>query len=83
MVTGRFAARVMAALFPAYRTVAFLAVADPMVAEARRPLAHAISRGVYSAVFILWGNSIPHETLPEFSMKEIAGRLARVIGVRF
>ncbi len=37
----------------------------------------------YRAVFILWGKSIPHETLPEFSMKEIAGRLASVIGVRF
>jgi len=37
----------------------------------------------YRAVFILWGKSIPHETLPEFSMKEIAGRFAKVIGVRF
>jgi hypothetical protein len=37
----------------------------------------------YRAVFILWGASIPHETLPEFSMKEIAGRLAAVLGVHF
>jgi predicted AlkP superfamily pyrophosphatase or phosphodiesterase len=37
----------------------------------------------YRAVFILWGNSIPHETLPEFSMKDIAGKLARVMGVSF
>jgi hypothetical protein len=37
----------------------------------------------YRAVFILWGKSIPHETLPEFSMKEIAGKFASVIGVRF
>ena len=37
----------------------------------------------YRAVFILWGTSIPHETLPEFSMKEIAGKFASVIGVSF
>ena len=37
----------------------------------------------YRAVFILWGQSIPHETLPEFSMREIAGKFASVIGVRF
>jgi hypothetical protein len=36
----------------------------------------------YRSVFILWGPSIPHEQLPEFSIKEIAGRLASVIGVR-
>jgi len=36
----------------------------------------------YRAVFILWGKSTPHEALPEFSMKEIAGKLARVIEVR-
>ena len=35
----------------------------------------------YRAVFILWGKSIQHETLPEFSMKEIAGKFAMVIGV--
>jgi hypothetical protein len=37
----------------------------------------------YRSVFILWGKSIPHEALPEFSMKEIAGKLARVIEVHF
>ena len=37
----------------------------------------------YRAVFILWGKSIPHEALPEFSMKEIAGKFAGVIGVNF
>ena len=37
----------------------------------------------YRAVFILWGKSIPHEALPEFSMKEIAGKFAGVIGVDF
>lgn len=37
----------------------------------------------YRAVFILWGKSIPHAALPEFSMKEIAGKLASVIGVTF
>jgi len=37
----------------------------------------------YRAVYILWGPGIPHEVLPEFSMKEIAGRLAKALGVRF
>jgi len=37
----------------------------------------------YRAVYILWGRGIPHKELPEFSMKEIAGRLAAVIGVPF
>lgn len=37
----------------------------------------------YRAVYVLWGQSISHETLPEFSMREIAGRLAKVIGVNF
>lgn len=36
----------------------------------------------YRSVFVLWGPSIPHEELPEFSIKEIAGRLASVIGVQ-
>lgn len=36
----------------------------------------------YRSVFVLWGPSIPHEQLPEFSIKEIAGRLASVIGVQ-
>ncbi len=35
----------------------------------------------YRAVYVLWGPGVPHEALPEFSMKEIAGRL--VIGVPF
>lgn len=35
----------------------------------------------YRAVFVLWGPSIPHRELPEFSIKNIAGRLAAVIGV--
>ena len=33
----------------------------------------------YRSVYILWGPSIPHETLPEFSIKEIAGRLAGLL----
>ena len=37
----------------------------------------------YRAIFILWGKSIPHEALPEFSMKEIAAKFAGVIGVNF
>ncbi len=35
----------------------------------------------FRAVFVLWGPGIPRETLPEFSMKEIAGRLARILEV--
>jgi predicted AlkP superfamily pyrophosphatase or phosphodiesterase len=37
----------------------------------------------YRAVYVLWGPSIERASLPEFSMKEIAGKLAQVIGVRF
>jgi arylsulfatase A-like enzyme len=37
----------------------------------------------YRAVFVMWGPGISHETLPEFSMKEIAGRLAKIVGVEF
>ena len=35
----------------------------------------------YRSVFLLWGPDIPHRTLEEFSIKEIAHRLAEVIGV--
>ena len=37
----------------------------------------------YRSVYVLWGPSIPRERLPEFGMKTIAGRLARVLGVSF
>ena len=37
----------------------------------------------YRAVYVLWGPGIPHEALPEFSMKGIAGRLAKVLGISF
>ncbi|HWB98168.1 MAG TPA: alkaline phosphatase family protein, partial [Bryobacteraceae bacterium] len=37
----------------------------------------------YRSVFVLWGPGIARETLPEFSIKEIAGRLAKVIDVPF
>jgi predicted AlkP superfamily pyrophosphatase or phosphodiesterase len=37
----------------------------------------------YRAVYVLWGPGIAQATLPEFSMKEIAGRLAKVLGVVF
>ena len=37
----------------------------------------------YRSVYVLWGPGIPHEVLPEFSIREIAGRLARVLGVSF
>lgn len=36
----------------------------------------------YRSVFVLWGQGGKRESLPEFSMKEIAGRLAGVIGVK-
>jgi hypothetical protein len=37
----------------------------------------------YRSVYILRGPSIPHDALPEFSMKEIAGKLAGVLGINF
>jgi arylsulfatase A-like enzyme len=35
----------------------------------------------YRSVYILWGGGISHQVLPEFSIKEIAARLAAVLGV--
>jgi arylsulfatase A-like enzyme len=35
----------------------------------------------YRSVYILWGGGISHQVLPEFSIKEIAPRLAAVLGV--
>jgi hypothetical protein len=37
----------------------------------------------YRSVYILWGGGIPHRVLAEFSMKEIGGRLAAIIGTPF
>jgi hypothetical protein len=37
----------------------------------------------YRSIYVLWGNGIGHQVLPEFSIKEIAGRLATVLGIRF
>ena len=37
----------------------------------------------YRSVYVMWGSGIPHEVLPEFSIKEIAGRFAAVLGVKF
>jgi hypothetical protein len=37
----------------------------------------------YRSVYVLWGAGIKAEILPEFSMKEIAGRFAAVMGARF
>lgn len=34
----------------------------------------------YRSVYILWGKGVGHAELPEFSIKDIAGRLAAVIG---
>ena len=35
----------------------------------------------FRSIYVLWGPGIRRETLPEFSMKDIAGRLATVLGV--
>jgi hypothetical protein len=37
----------------------------------------------YRSVYVMWGRGIPHQALPEFSIKEIAGRLAIVAGVPY
>jgi hypothetical protein len=37
----------------------------------------------YRSVYGLFGSGISHQDLPEFSIKEIAGRLATVVGVPF
>jgi len=36
----------------------------------------------YRSAYILWGRGIPHEVLPEFSLKDIAGHLASVLGIK-
>jgi hypothetical protein len=36
----------------------------------------------YRSVYVLWSRDIAHEILPEFSIKDIAGRLAAVLGIR-
>ncbi len=36
----------------------------------------------YRSVFVLWGPSIPHRELPEFSLRDIAGRLGAVMDVK-
>jgi Type I phosphodiesterase / nucleotide pyrophosphatase len=35
----------------------------------------------YRAVYVLWGPGIPHEVMPDISMKQIAGKLANVLGI--
>jgi arylsulfatase A-like enzyme len=37
----------------------------------------------YRAVYVLWGRGISPQILPEFSMRDIAGRLANVLGIAF
>jgi Type I phosphodiesterase / nucleotide pyrophosphatase len=37
----------------------------------------------YRSVYVLWGSGISHQVLPEFSIKEIAGRFATLLGVPF
>jgi Type I phosphodiesterase / nucleotide pyrophosphatase len=37
----------------------------------------------YRSVYVLWGSGISHQVLPEFSLMEIAGRFAAVLGIRF
>ena len=36
----------------------------------------------YRSVYVLWGTDIPSSRLPEFSLKEIAGRLAAAMGIK-
>jgi hypothetical protein len=36
----------------------------------------------YRSVYVLWGKGVAHEVLPEFSIKDIAGRFATILGVR-
>ena len=35
----------------------------------------------YRAVYVLWGPGVPHEAMPDISMKQIAGKLANVLGI--
>lgn len=37
----------------------------------------------YRSVYVLWGPGVKHEILPEFPLRDIAGRLAKVLGVTF
>ncbi len=37
----------------------------------------------YRSVYVLWGRGISPQVLPEFSIREIAGRLAKVLGIAF
>ncbi|HXJ42980.1 MAG TPA: alkaline phosphatase family protein, partial [Bryobacteraceae bacterium] len=37
----------------------------------------------YRSVYVLWGPGIKHENLPECALHDIAGRLAKVLGVAF
>jgi hypothetical protein len=36
----------------------------------------------YRSVFVLWGPGIQKASLPEISIKEIAGKLASILGVK-
>jgi hypothetical protein len=35
----------------------------------------------YRSVYVLWGKGVIHQILPEFSIKDIAGRLSAIVGV--
>jgi Type I phosphodiesterase / nucleotide pyrophosphatase len=37
----------------------------------------------YRSVYVLWGRGISPQALPEFSIRDIAGRLAEVLGIAF
>jgi len=37
----------------------------------------------YRSVYVMWGTGISHQDLPEFSIKEIAAKLASVAGITF
>jgi hypothetical protein len=37
----------------------------------------------YRSAYVLWGRGVAPEVLPEFSIRDIAGRLAKVLGIAF
>jgi predicted AlkP superfamily pyrophosphatase or phosphodiesterase len=37
----------------------------------------------YRSVYVLWGRGIAPQVLPEFSIRDIAGRLSKVLGIAF
>lgn len=59
------------------------AVSDDVFSPPRERGAHGHWPMRYRAVYCAWGQGIRAEKVSEFSMTEIAGRLARLLGVEF